>query len=250
MTIDYPKNHDLPGLRQLWKEAFGDSDAFLDIFFATGFSPYRCRCITDKSNVLAALYWFDCSLSGRKIAYLYAVATARSHRGQGLCRRLMTDVQVLLAETGYAGAVLVPGEESLFDFYGKMGYKTIPCANTFPATPGETPSPVTILSPDAYATLRRRLLPANAVLQEGDNLRFLSEIYTLYGGADWVMAAIADDHTFTAMEFLGNTDAIPGILAALHKPMGIFRTPGDHPFAMYLPFDNAEAPAYFGLPFD
>ena len=30
MTIDSPSANQIPGLRQLWQQAFGDTDAFLD----------------------------------------------------------------------------------------------------------------------------------------------------------------------------------------------------------------------------
>ena len=33
MKIDHPDMTRIPALRQLWQEAFGDSDAFLDRFF-------------------------------------------------------------------------------------------------------------------------------------------------------------------------------------------------------------------------
>ena len=248
MIIDQPT--ETAGLRQLWKEAFGDTDAFLDIFFARGYDPKRCRCIREQGKVVAALYWFDCSLDGRKIAYLYAVATAKSHRGQGLCHRLMADTHALLRAEGYAGAILVPGEGGLFRFYAAMGYQTIPCIRQGQYTPSDPCTAVTRLSVDAYAELRRQLLPKNAVVQEGENLSFLSEIATLYGGSGWVMAASTQGEDLTAMEFLGDTAEIPGILAALGKKSGSFRTPGNDPFAMYLPFDGGTAPAYFGLAFD
>ena len=38
MRIDHPDLGQIPELRQLWKEAFGDSDAFLDAFFMVAFS--------------------------------------------------------------------------------------------------------------------------------------------------------------------------------------------------------------------
>ena len=61
MIIDHPTTTQIPQLRSLWKEAFGDSDAFLDIFFQRAFSPQRCCCVTQGDAVVAALYWFDCS---------------------------------------------------------------------------------------------------------------------------------------------------------------------------------------------
>ena len=39
MRSDHPTDNEIPGLRQLWQEAFGDADAFLDSFFQTAFSP-------------------------------------------------------------------------------------------------------------------------------------------------------------------------------------------------------------------
>ena len=248
MTIDYPE--ETAGLRQLWKEAFGDSDAFLDIFFATAYSPRRCRCIRKKGTVAAALYWFDCSFAGKKIAYLYAVATALSYRGQGLCRKLMAHTHALLKCQGYAGAILVPGEEGLFRFYGAMGYQAIACAAEMTCAAGEPSTAVTALDADDYAARRRQLLPDNAVLQEGENLAFLSEICNLYGGDGWIMAASTQGSALNAMEFLGDTAQIPGILTALGRELGTFRTPGNRPFAMYLPFDGTTVPSYFGLPFD
>ena len=89
MTVDYPLQSQTEDLRTLWKEAFGDEDAFLDIFYTHGFQFDRCRCITENGKVVAALYWFDCILSGRPVAYLYAVATDKHHRGKGLCRTLL-----------------------------------------------------------------------------------------------------------------------------------------------------------------
>ena len=89
MTIDQPS--DTQALRRLWKQAFGDSDAFLDSFFSVGYSCDRCRQLSLDSQLAAALYWFDCSFSGKPVAYVYAVATDAAFQGQGLCRALMAE---------------------------------------------------------------------------------------------------------------------------------------------------------------
>ena len=120
MTIDSPKIDQLPQLRALWKEAFGDTDAYLDSFFTLGFSPERCRCMTEDGQVSAALYWFDCSCQGARLAYLYAVATAENRRGVGLCRLLMDNTHAHLKKAGYAGAILVPASASLRQMYEKI----------------------------------------------------------------------------------------------------------------------------------
>ena len=103
----------IPQLRELWQRAFGDTDDFLDDFFSTAFAPHRSRCITVDGDLAAVLYWFDCTLEQKKLAYLYAVATDPAHRGKGLCRALMADTAETLKATGYAGMVLVPQKPSL-----------------------------------------------------------------------------------------------------------------------------------------
>lgn len=241
MKIDYPAEGQTPGLRSLWKEAFGDDDDFLDIFWDTAFSPDRCRCITLDDQVAAALYWFDCRFEGRPIAYIYAVATAKAHRGRGLCRQLMDDTRSLLAELGYSGSILVP-DAHLFGMYESLGYRVCSSVRKFSCKAGE---PVALRKIDAaeYAQLRREFLPDGGVVQENENLQLLGALTKLYAGDGFLYAADA--------ELLGNADAAPGILAALGRDSGSFRCPGEEtPFAMYLPLDGKDAPGYFGLAFD
>ena len=125
MSAMYPNESLIPGLRELWKKAFGDTDEFLDLFFSTAYAPDRCRCILQGDAVQSVLYWFDCELEGQKIAYIYAVATDPACRGRGLCRMLMEDVMDVLRERGYAAAMLLPQEEWLIRMYAGMGFA--PC---------------------------------------------------------------------------------------------------------------------------
>lgn len=256
MIIDAPTPDQQPQLRGLWKEAFGDTDAFLDAFFSTAFSEDRCLCITCQGDVAAALYWFDCVLNGKKIAYLYAVATAKAFRGQGLCKKLMGKTHDLLQSRGYAATVLVPGQESLFRFYGAMGYRS--CSPVDRLSCGSVEMGLTLQPIDGaeYARLRSGLLPQGGVVQEGENIAFLQTQAALYAGPGFLLAARQDEEdghrSLQGMELLGDASAASGIVAALGCETGFFRTPGQgKDFAMYYPLDSgAVAPAYFGLAFD
>lgn len=242
---------DIAQLKQLWKEAFGDPDCFIDIFFETAYSPERCHFLMKEGQLAAALYWLDCSLGERKLAYLYAVATAEAFRGRGLCRALMEDTHRYLKQQGYAGAVLVPGSEGLFRMYEGMGYKVCSGIREFECEAGEMPAPMRQLTHDEYASLRRELLPVGGVIQEGENLTYLGAQMQLYSGKDFIAALIVDGKDIHCSELLGNANAAPGIVAALGAEKGKFRTPGNEkPFAMYHPLSFGEAPAYFGLAFD
>lgn len=249
MNADYPAPSQVRELRQLWQGAFADSDPFLDRFFTTAYAPQRCRCITEKGIVAAALYWFDCTLAEEKYAYLYAVATAPRFQGQGLCRRLMEDTHALLQSQGYAGTILVPGAPGLFTMYERMGYWVMSGMDNLCCCAG-SPVPVKEASVQEYAAARRKYLPHRGVVQEGENLIFLASTAKLYTGEDFVLAAAVDGTRLDGLELLGNASAAPGILASLKLSEGIFRTPGNTPFAMYRPLRDTPSPGYFGIAFD
>ncbi len=257
LEISTPDNTQIPALRQLWKEAFGDSDAFLDTFYTTAFCKDRCLCVSSHTDVVAALYWFDCSFADKPVAYIYAVATAKACQKQGLCHKLLKNTHQHLKSLGYTGALLVPGDRDLFHLYEGMGYQTACYMRQFSCT-ASTSHPDTSqflrrIEKAEYATLRRRFLPVNGVIQESENLDFLEKQMDFYAGEDFLLTACIENNALYGTELLGNTDIAPQILQALGCQKGTFRTPGkDTPFAMYYTFDktNPIAPAYFGLAFD
>ena len=249
MQLNYPTPDLLPAQRALWQEAFGDDDRFLDAFFAYSYSPRRCRCITIDNALAAAIYWFDCTWQGEKVAYLYALAVAKKFRGQGLAHTLMADVEQLLKAQNYAGALLVPGSEELFAFYGKMGYVSMNCAENITVSP-TSPIPVRKIDKAEYDILRRAFLEQNDAILCPENGRFLASVWQLYAGDRWVLAAFDNGRSLVGMELLGDASAAGGILAALGKESGTFRIPGKDPFAMYKPLYRPGKPRYFGLAFD
>ena len=216
LYISHPQSTHFPSLRKLWKNTFGDTDTFLDTFFETAFSPKRALCARINNTVVGALYWFDCECSGQKLAYIYAVATAKEFRGKGICHTLMEHTHKCLNEAGYDGAILSPAETSLFDFYGKMGYKTCAYTKEFHYTNDtnlsqeahlkaasfengalgeEIPSCansdfiIRKISKEEFSKLRRSFLPSNAILQENENLDFLETQADFYTGNNFLLTA-------------------------------------------------------------
>ena len=252
MNIDAPTLDLIPALRGLWKEAFGDSDEFLDLFWRTAFSTDRSECVTVDGEVAAALYWFDCECRGERVAYIYAVATAKKYRGRGICRRLMEDTHAKLKAQGYVGALLVPGSEWLFDFYAKLGYKNCGSIGEINCRAAEKETEIRRIDIEEYAKLRRGFLPHGGVVQEGENLAFLKEQTELYAGDSFLLAARRAENSLFGLELLGDAEKTSAILHSLGCTEGTFRLPdGNKPFAMYFTLDEKHpAPEYFGLAFD
>lgn len=277
LLIETPSSASIGELRKLWKDTFGDTDAFLDMFFQTAFSSHRCLLAKLEDSVVAALYWFDCAFANQKIAYIYAVATAEAFRGQGICHKLMEHTHLHLKKEGYAGAILSPAEESLFPFYKKMGYKT--CAyvnelhynsslifdtNNFELTAASTEHMelgLRQISKTEFAKLRRTFLPETAVIQEHENLDFLEQQASFYAGNGFLLTAYRDEvkdafstpHTHLyGIEFLGDKNLIPCILHTLSCASATVRTIGtEKPFGMYYSFtETTTYPTYLGFVFD
>lgn len=248
---------DVSQLRALWKEAFGDSDAYLDIFWDTAFSCRRCRVATSENQIVGALYWFSCALRGQSLAYIYAVATKAAHRGQGIATALMADTHRYLESRNFAGTILVPATRALVLFYAKMGYR--PCApqGRLKAAAAGPAVHLSAVSPRRYGELRKALLPAGGVEQTGVSLDFLATQTHLYAGKELLLAAtVTESGSLLAQELLCREPirSAPGILKALRVQEGIFRLPYSkgRPFALFRPFTGWKGtpPEYFAFAFD
>lgn len=255
MIIDNPTAAHRRQLRDLWQEAFGDTDAYLDLFFAAAFSPDRCRCVLDNGKAAAALYWMDCTCRGQKLAYLYAVATRQDLRGRGLATALLEDTHRQLTRLGYSGALLVPGRAPLFGFYEKLGYRVCSGITDFVCAPMAEEVQLRRIDAEDFARQRRELLSLlepGAVIQEGEALALLAAQCSFYAGQNFLLAAKGAGDVLEGLELLGDPRQAPAILRTLGYGEGRFRTRGNtRDFAMFRPLTpEAVPPTYFGLAFD
>ncbi len=253
MIFKNPLFTDIPQLRSLWLEAFGDSEEFFMDFLKNGYHYKRCRVAVENEKIVSALYFFDCLCEDKKIAYIYGVATRNQERGKGYCKALFLDTHSYLKENGYYGAILVPSTEELFSFYEKLGYRTATFVDIINVRKTAcTPIKLQKIDKQEYALLRRQLLPIGSVIQENENLDFLDCFEDFYTADGVLLTAHIKDNILYAQEFLGDTASLPSVLASLNIEKGIFRTIGSgRPFTMYYPFyENSPKPAYFGLAFD
>lgn len=271
-----PDDATLPQLRELWKEAFGDSDVFLDCFYGTAFDKSRCRVaiVHDVDNLAAALYWFDCSLGNQRVAYVYAVATDKQFRGNGACHLLLENTHKHLKSLGYSSVVLVPGNEELVRFYEGTEYELCTKRSRIECAGIDMGIEVQEIGKEEYASLRREFLPTNAIVQENENLDFLATQAKFYVGRlkinscdetldnidissngkphDFLLAANIENSNLYGIELLGDSALAPGIVHALGCKDGTFFTPGkDEPFAMWHALtEDATEPGYLGFAFD
>ena len=216
---------DLPAILALWGEAFGDSEASVRFFFVS-FPDCRSYVAEEDGVIAAMVHALPQTLSPDiPAAYVYAVATRKSHRGKGLCRDLMAFAERDLRQKGFSCCVLIPGEPSLFRFYEKLGYEAVFTRNRA-AFPGGVP-----ISASEYAALREQLLTAPHMVYDLRTLEYAAKVYGLtFYRTQTGIAAAGEDYT---------AEVLP-------------EDPGGAPFAMikWLAEEKSLENAYLGLPLE
>ena len=120
------KPEDRPQLKELWKAAFGDSDEYIESFFACFLRGDTCVVAEADGVVVSAMYIVPCIrlFPYRKniltAGYTYALATLPAYRGRGIGSAVYRAACETAMKTADAAFVL-PAEASLYPFYEKDG---------------------------------------------------------------------------------------------------------------------------------
>ena len=116
-------------LIDLWKESFGDSDEFIELFFSRVYREENTLTIQQNNRVIAALQIvpYQMTFCGTIITagYICGVCTAPAERGKGLMKLLMQEAIDEMQQRKYTFSTLIPASEWLFDYYHNFGYVTV-----------------------------------------------------------------------------------------------------------------------------
>jgi len=190
MELRISRQQDMPQLKELWKLAFGDEDAYIDHFFQRYYAPERMLVLEDENGVQAMTAWFDMPLlsaQGQRwsSAYLYAVATHPDCRGRGFAGQLLAFADRWLKGQGFACVTTVPARPDLHKFFGQNGF-----AECFALEQREyVPQPGTntvLLKPvdsEEYGELRERLLTgSDHIAYAPEAMAYQAGVCNLSGG--------------------------------------------------------------------
>lgn len=107
--------------KPLYREVFPeDTRAFVDFYYRE--RPKRILAMEEDGEIIAMLHLnpFLISFFGKEIkaSYIYAVATKKEKRRQGIMGELLRYSFTLLKEEGEAFCILIPVAESIYSPYG------------------------------------------------------------------------------------------------------------------------------------
>ena len=123
--------------KALYREIFPeDTEAFLDFYYKE--RPKRILAMEEDGQIIAMLHLnpFLLSFFGKEItaSYIYAVATKKEKRRQGIMGELLRYAFQLLKEEGEVFCILIPVAESIYSPYG---FRTVAKLALEESEPGE-----------------------------------------------------------------------------------------------------------------
>ena len=121
MIIRSANENDIPAIRSLWNDCFGDPYEYIDFFLKNRFNVNYCAILEDRGEVIGMIHLLPCILHPeQKALYWYAAGIRSDRRKEGLFRKLALYVKEQTNLAGYSN-VCVPAP-GLVDYYKKLGF--------------------------------------------------------------------------------------------------------------------------------
>ena len=113
-------------VRQLWKQCFNDSEAFIDLYFRMRYTDNINSYIEEDGKVVAALQRipYPMTYGGNvlSVGYISGACTHPAYRNRGIMKRLLAEAHRKMYEEGKVLSTLIPAEEGLKGYYARSGY--------------------------------------------------------------------------------------------------------------------------------
>lgn len=116
---------EMPLAKALWKQAFGDSDAFIDWYFENKVPAGQSLGVFDGGLVsVVHMIPYTISVQHRplKTAFIAGAATDRARRGEGLMRTLLRESLALMRRQGILLTHLYPFNHGFYERLGWAAY--------------------------------------------------------------------------------------------------------------------------------
>lgn len=265
--------NDREAVLELWGAQFGDGPEFIDPFIEwCGWDQIFLLWDETKPCALTAAPVMQVTLPDGtvgRLGYVYAHTTRKEERSKGYGRALLRYVDFCLQNQSLDGVMLVPAEESLFEYFRTEFYLPAFYLKEYTVKGAELPAPLCSVrpaSPEEYAAFRELLLPDTPHAVSPDGMLKQQKALSLASGADLyavetpggtacIAAGKNEDGSVLCLELLSPKGEEEAVLAALHAELGgtsyTVRTPAaageeSRPFGMLKWYDADKAMQWYG----
>lgn len=211
--ICVPQCKDIPRLKEIWRESFGDTPEYISLFFDSVFDEAMPLAFYCDGRPAAVLYRLKCRVSagseGFGGRYIYAAATLEGYRRRGFMGQLLGFAQ-REAEAAGDFLALVPGTERLYEYYSGYGY--VPAMSRGAARmiyDGKSAGKFEGLSHEKALSIRNRLLSGRDSFLWGEReLSYAFKCTEFFGGE-----AVGDGESLAVLSRAGGELTVHELLS-------------------------------------
>ena len=238
ININEYRQDDIPSLKRLWMETFGDAPELVDRFFELLPSMGTGLVAEADGELLGAAYLLDAEVWSPekppvKLGYIYAVAVEPSARNCGIGAKLISACERYCWENGIEICTTLPAEESLYAWYERVGgFQTATRCLYETVLPSDSAAEITPLFADEYAFKRADILRDNnyvnlnygyMLFQEALCKRYGGGLFGCKGG---IACGYVDNGVLLVKEVLNDSpEFIPALCSKLGAKSALVRRP-------------------------
>lgn len=116
-------------IRHLWREAFGDSEEYLDMYFDRIYRESDALTLESDGRLVSTVLMQDYNLwfHSREVpvAYIAGVTTRRAARGHGHATALVNKALKLAHHNGKMLCAIIPAHDWLYYFFDRFGFSPV-----------------------------------------------------------------------------------------------------------------------------
>lgn len=117
-------------IRRLWKDGFGDSREYTDMYFSRIYDDENVLTISNEEGRVVSciqMAHYDMLFAGQRVglSYFGGAITDRRYRGRGYMSRLMLQAMDKAVESGAMMCALIPAHDWLYFFFDRFGFSTV-----------------------------------------------------------------------------------------------------------------------------
>lgn len=129
MDIRLLENNDQPKAKSLWKQAFGDSEAFINWYFGNKILPGNSLGMFESGELICVVHTIPYTIRVQQrplqTAFIAGAATLKRRQGQGHMKRLLYETLTLLRSRGILLTHLYPFKHAFYENFGWATYSHV-----------------------------------------------------------------------------------------------------------------------------
>lgn len=238
------KSHETE-LKELFLEVFSENSSFVELIFSDILFDSDCFAIKENNRIASFLYAIkkDVKIENeiKNCIYIYGVGTHKDYRKKGYMRMLLDEAYEYYKDKNIEFLYLVPANESLFNMYEKLGYKTSFYLQK-KTVELNNPCDALVSEGDYYKDYKEFSKKADNIILMSENDIETTLKYTTYckinkSGFLWEKGR---DTAYIRECFLDNENDLKSFLKYLAKDYktAIITQKGKAPYAMLKPYRN------------